>query len=119
MSRFHLPVGQPLASDCRPASSWVPFLGLMRFEGFVGRQGETVRAVAHGQASGRAPALYIFAHHGHEASKTCTSRALRGWPRIGQRRAWDEGGGQGVGHRTASGSGGGRCQSGLLEPGGA
>ncbi len=28
--RFHLPVGQPLASDCRSIADWVPFLGLMR-----------------------------------------------------------------------------------------
>ncbi len=29
--RFHLPVGQPLASDCRSVADWDPFLGLMRF----------------------------------------------------------------------------------------
>ncbi len=54
---------------------------------------------AHGQASGRASAPYIFARHGHGASETCTSRAGPGRPRIGQRRARVEGDGQGVGHR--------------------
>ena len=29
--RFHLRVGQPLASDCRSVADWDPFLGLMRF----------------------------------------------------------------------------------------
>ncbi len=28
--RFHLPVGQPLASDCRSTPDWDPYLGIMR-----------------------------------------------------------------------------------------
>ena len=30
--RFHLPLGQPLASECRSTADWDPYLGLMRTE---------------------------------------------------------------------------------------
>ena len=42
--RFHLPVGQPLASDCRSTSMWDPYLGLMRFRPLGPRGRATARA---------------------------------------------------------------------------
>ncbi len=40
--RSHLPVGQPLASDCRSIADWDPYFGLMRFRPLRtrGRRGE-------------------------------------------------------------------------------
>ena len=51
--RFHLPVGQPLASDCRSITDWDPYLGLMRL-GHCDSAGCAVTRAAHGQASGQA-----------------------------------------------------------------
>ena len=60
--RFHLPVGQPLASDCRLIANGAPFLNIMRFGRFVGAKGH--RGVRRtGRASGRPAVLYIFACH--------------------------------------------------------
>ena len=80
------PIGTPIWASC----------GLGR----CGSAGCAVTCAAHGQVRGRAPAPYIFARHGDQASKIRTSRAVRGWSRLCRRHARVEGGGQGVEHQT-------------------
>ena len=55
-----------------------PLFGLNAVWTVVGRAGCAVACAAHGQARGRAPAPYIFARHGHQASKIRTSPAVPG-----------------------------------------
>ena len=77
-----------------------PLFGLNAVWTVCGPTGCAVTCAAHDQARGRAPAIYIFAHHGSQADRTRTSRAGPGGSRLCRRRARVEGDGQGVERQT-------------------
>ncbi len=54
---------------------------------WAGRVRRDVRRTGPGKRSGTGGRAGAREHHGHQASKTCTSRAVRGWPRVGRRYA--------------------------------
>ena len=98
VSRFHLRLGQPLASVSQPASSWDPYLGLMRCgRSGPGRSVQPVAARDRARPAPSAPGLSV--QHGYRTDETCAGARSAVPFRLGGRRPRGQDSGRDTGGR--------------------